>query len=108
MCGHPVITEELVFTNQLFTELHIVLGSGIACCLQGHEPVVIVSRRITSATLIAVSHQQPRMMVDALLDGGIVTELLFRLVIVMKAIRSALGQPLRTTLDTEIVIALTC
>ena len=48
------------------------------------------------------------MVVDAFLDSGIVAELLSRLVIVMKAIRPALGQPLRTTLDTEIVIALTC
>ena len=50
MCGHPVITEELVFTNQLFTELHIVLGGGIAgissalTCAKMNARVMLVER----------------------------------------------------------------
>jgi hypothetical protein len=101
-----VITKELVFTDNLFAELDIIPGSGIACGFQGKEPVVIVGRGIAMAAFVAVGHQQSGMMVDALLDGSIVAELLIRLVIIVQTIGPPLGQPLRTALNTEVVITL--
>ena len=68
--------------------------------------VVIIGRGIAMAAFVAVGHQQSGMMVDTLLDGSIVTELLIWLVIIVQTIGPALGQPLRTTLDAEVVITL--
>ena len=44
-------------------------------------------------------------MVDALLDGSIVAELLIWLIIVMQTVRLALGEPLLAALDAEVVVA---
>ena len=44
-------------------------------------------------------------MIDTLLDGSIVAELLIRLIIMMQTVRLALGEPLTATLDAEIVVA---
>ena len=71
-----VITEELVFADNLLAELDIIPSSGVACGFQGKEPVVIIGRGIAVAAFVAVGHQQPGMMVDTFLDGGIVAELL--------------------------------
>ena len=101
-----VITEELVFADNLFAELDIIPGSGITCGLQGQKPVVIVGRGIAMAAFVTVGHQQSGMMVDAFLDSGVVAELLVRLVVIVQTIRPALGQPLRTTLDAKVVITL--
>ena len=48
------------------------------------------------------------MVVDTLLDGSIVAELLIRLIIMMQTVRLALGQPLLAALDAEIVVACLC
>ena len=101
-----VITKELVFADNLFAELDIIPGSGVACGLQGQEPVVIIGRGIAMTAFVAVGHQQSGMMVDAFLDSGVVAELLIRLVVIVQTIRPALGQPLRTTLDAKVVITL--
>ena len=101
-----VITKELVFADNLFAELDIIPGSGVACGLQGQEPVVIVGRGIAMTAFVTVGHQQSGMMVDALLDGGIVAELLIGLVIIVQTIGPALGQSLRTTLNAKVVITL--
>ena len=101
-----VITKELIFADNLFAELDIIPGSGITCGLQGQKPVVIVGRGIAMAAFVTVGHQQSGMMVDTLLDGGVVAKLLIRLVIIVQTIRPALGQPLRTTLDAKVVITL--
>ena len=58
MLCEAVVTEELVFADNLFAELDIISGSGITCGLQGQEPVVIVSRSVIVAALVAVGHQQ--------------------------------------------------
>ena len=47
-------------------------------------------------------------MVDALLDGSIVAELLIWLIIVMQTVRLALGEPLLAALDAEIVVTCLC
>ena len=58
------------------------------------------------AAFVTVGHQQSGMMVYTFLDGGVVAELLIGLVIIVQTIGPALGQPLRTTLDAEVVITL--
>ena len=45
------------------------------------------------------------MMLDALLNTGIVTELLIRLVIMVQAVGFALSEPLAAALDAEVVVA---
>ena len=52
-----IITKELVFADNLFAELDIIPGSGVACGFQGKEPVVIVGRGIAVAAFVAVGHQ---------------------------------------------------
>ena len=71
-----IITKELVFTDNLFAELDIIPGSGIASGFQGKEPVVIIVRGIAVAAFVTVGHQQSGMMVDTLFDSGVVAELL--------------------------------
>jgi hypothetical protein len=86
-----VIPKELVFADNLFTELDIIPGSGIAGGFQGQEPVVIVGRGIAMAAFVTLGHQQSGMMVYTFLDGGVVAEFLIRLVVIVQTIRPALG-----------------
>jgi hypothetical protein len=46
------------------------------------------------------------MVIDTLLDSGIVAELLVRQVIIMATIGFTLSQPLLTALDTKVVVPL--
>ena len=92
--------------DELFTKLDVVLGCGITRLFEGYEPVVIVYGRIGMTAFVAVRHQQPGMMVDALLDSGIVAKLLVRQVIVMTTIGFTFCQPLLTALDAKVVIPL--
>ena len=48
------------------------------------------------------------MMLDALLNTGIVTELLIRLVIMVQAVGFALSEPLAAALDAEVVVTRLC
>ena len=105
--GQLVVEIQLVPRDNLLNALHIVLGSGIAAFLQGDEPAVVVGRVTLPAFPVAVGHQQTAVMVDALLDGGIVAELLVLAVIVMDAVGLTLGKPLAGGLDTEEVLAAT-
>ena len=47
-------------------------------------------------------------MVDTLLDGGVVAELLIRTVIIVQTVGFAIGQPLQTALNAEVVVTRLC
>ena len=103
--GLLVIFIQPVCLDIRYQRIGIVTVGGIARCLQPVCPTAIVIGGTPATSRIATAHQELRMMLDALLDTGIVTELLIRLVIMMQTVGFALGEPLAAALDAEVVVA---
>ena len=100
-----VVLAQSIRLDVCYQHVGIVAIGGIASRLQAVGPSVIVILCTPATGCIAVAHQELRVMVDALLDGSVVAELLIWLIIVMQTVRLALGEPLLAALDAEVVVA---
>ena len=100
-----VVLAQTIRLDVCYQHVGIVAIGGIASRLQTVCPSAIVILRTPATRCITVAHQELRVMVDTLLDGSIVAELLIWLIIVMQTVRLALGEPLLAALDAEVVVA---
>ena len=100
-----VVFVQSVLTDETLEARCVLLAGGIAIRLQAARPAdVVVRREIEEVRVAFVAPQKERMVLVAVGHGGVLTELLVRLVVRVHEVTAAAVQPRLRRLDPEMVI----